>query len=128
MTAIDTPKEILVVDDEAILRMELTLELGDLGFLVHEAGSVGEALSILDARPGIAAGIFDIHLGGARTGFDLVRIVRRTRPDMSITVITGSTLVLPDDLAGEVTRASKPADCRLIARAVSAGLGLTKPA
>ncbi|WP_166652553.1 response regulator [Enterovirga rhinocerotis] len=112
------------MDDEAIIRMELAMDLGELGFDVHEAHDVTGALAAIEAHPGIVGGVFDVHLNGDLTGYDLVRIVREKQPFFAVIMITGSGFLPPPGFDEQVLLSPKPVDSRRIALTMSAKLGL----
>lgn len=88
----DRPQEarrILVVDDEALLRMLFVDTLAAAGCETDEAGSFAEAMEKLRAAgPQLAAAIVDLSLPD-RPGAELVAEIRAHRPDLPIIVATG---------------------------------------
>ncbi|HKQ68531.1 MAG TPA: response regulator [Polyangiaceae bacterium] len=81
-----TTKRILVVDDEAGLRMTLAAGLELEGFTVHEAGSGEEALTMLEGSA------YDLILSDIRmpgmSGGDLFRRVKERSPDLPVVLMT----------------------------------------
>lgn len=71
---------ILVVDDEAILRMNAQGVLEENGFEVLEARDAHEALHILEKRPDVRLVFTDIQMPGRLNGLDLLREVHRLWP------------------------------------------------
>jgi CheY-like chemotaxis protein len=55
---------ILVVEDEAIIRMEAVQMLEDAGFAVVEASNAHDALEILENRTDVRAVFTDINMPG----------------------------------------------------------------
>ena len=81
---------VLVVEDEALLRLELVVELQFDGYTVLEAGSGEEALIQLDDGQRIDVVITDIQLGGALTGWDVAEKFRVDYPDMLVIYTSGN--------------------------------------
>ncbi|MBM4267699.1 MAG: response regulator [Deltaproteobacteria bacterium] len=82
-----TPRGLLVVDDDEVLRERLARALRDRGLDVRTAGDVEEALARAEAAPPELA-LVDLRLPG-RSGLDLVRELRSRFPDVRIVVLTG---------------------------------------
>jgi DNA-binding response OmpR family regulator len=76
----------LVVDDDAALRLLLRVNLELDGFVVHEAATVDEAESAVQAeRPDVV--LLDVHLGGQQT-FELLDQLRAD--GIAVALVTGS--------------------------------------
>lgn len=94
---------ILVVDDDALVRMNTVMMLEDKGHTVVEAASGKEALEALNA------GAFDILITDQAmprmTGVQLAEDVRKRWPDLPILIATGYA-ELPSN--GDLPRLSKP--------------------
>lgn len=100
---------LLVVEDEAILRMMAVDMFEDAGFTVLEAASGEQALALL--RTHAVAGIFtDVDLSGSIDGFSLARIVHDQHPDAAIIVVSGYREPQKRDLPPEARFVSKPYD------------------
>lgn len=81
---------ILVVDDDALVRVHSNLALEDAGYEVVEASNAADALARLEERPDIAALFTDVRMPGALNGIDLAHAVHAQRPDIAILVTSGS--------------------------------------
>jgi DNA-binding NtrC family response regulator len=79
--------DVLVVDDEAILRSLLEKVLKKEGYGVHLAASAKEAYDIL-SNDSIDIVISDIKMPDA-DGFDLLRRVKSDYPDLGVIMMTG---------------------------------------
>ena len=64
---------ILVVEDEALPRLDLVETLSEAGYEVLEAADAHQALSYLRNRRPIDVVITDIDLGGGPTGYGMSR-------------------------------------------------------
>src|SRR5687768_13491275 len=81
--------KILVVDDEASLRMTLSANLELEGFVVVEAESADEALKIL-AKEDFDLILSDIRMPG-RSGIELVSELRNNGIDLPVVLMTAFT-------------------------------------
>jgi len=83
---------ILVIDDEALVRMGLQAILEGWGYRVLTAGSVDEAVSQVESGEWPHAILADYRLRGGETGLDAIRAVHdRLDKPVPATVITGDT-------------------------------------
>ncbi|EQB05132.1 MULTISPECIES: response regulator [Sphingobium] len=81
------PVIILVVEDEALVSMNVCEFLVDQEFTVFAAQDVEEALGVLHQLDGRIDLVFtDVNMPGAQDGFDLVREVSRRWPEIRILV------------------------------------------
>lgn len=89
-------RRILVVEDDVLVRSALTINLGDFGYAVEEAGSIGEALD-LSRRLGseLGAAIIDMGLPDG-DGQSLVLDLRASLPRLPIVIASGRG---PDEIA-----------------------------
>lgn len=78
---------VLVVDDDAPVRTVIARTLSRAGHLCEAAGSVREAKERL-RRDSFDAVLTDVHMPGD-SGLDLVRFLKRERPDVQVLVMTG---------------------------------------
>jgi DNA-binding response OmpR family regulator len=93
-------KTVLVVDDDASLRLLCRVNLELEGYRVLEAGSFAEGTAAL-AEQRIDAMLLDLHLGDG-DGRNLLRTLEPNRPPVAL--FTGSETIGPEllDLAPEV--------------------------
>ena len=80
---------VLVVDDEATLRMLICEVLHDLGYAAAEAGDAREGLRILQSGQPIDLLITDVGLPNGMNGRQLADAARSQRPDLRVLFITG---------------------------------------
>jgi len=80
---------ILIVDDEALLRMLATEHFEEAGYEVIEAMNGEQAIAALKARPDIRAVFTDVHMPGSPDGLSLAHHVREVCPDCAIVVVSG---------------------------------------
>ena len=98
---------VLVVDDDAAIRLLCRVNLEFDGHRVVEAASLDEARTILAGEP-VKVVLLDLHLGNER-GLDLLRELRRDRPGIPVALLTGSMQQRsPDEEAKADALISKP--------------------
>jgi CheY-like chemotaxis protein len=100
---------VLLVEDEPLIRMNSADMLTDLGFKVDEAGSVHEALSVLE-RGSVDVLIADIALPDG-SGLDLAVRALRRQPKLKVVFATGHASVPgADELVPAYRLLCKPYD------------------
>jgi CheY-like chemotaxis protein len=80
---------VLVVDDEAVVRMLVSETLTDLGYHTLEAADASAGLKILNSDVRIDLLITDVGLPGGMNGRHMVDAARRKRPHLKVLFITG---------------------------------------
>lgn len=80
---------VLVVEDEAHVRMVVAEVLADLGYTVLEAGDGRSGLSILQGKTNIDLLLSDVGLPGGMNGRQLADAARQLRPDLKVLFMTG---------------------------------------
>ena len=84
----DRPLRILAVDDDALVLMNTSAMLEDLGHVVVEAVSGVEALNLMQADPTIDLLVTDQSMPGM-TGLQLVETARAIRPGIAVILSSG---------------------------------------
>lgn len=87
------PLTVLVVDDEAGVRDTLRRFLGNHGYTTVEAENADRATEVL-GRERVDAVILDVRLPGARSGLDVLDVLRMdpSHGEIPVLVLTGGTL------------------------------------
>jgi CheY-like chemotaxis protein len=80
---VSVPIRILLVEDELLIAEWVAEALSEQGFVVHAAGSAGEALRYLAAVP-VDILFTDINLGDGMDGTALARRARAMLPDLPV--------------------------------------------
>jgi DNA-binding response OmpR family regulator len=80
--------KVLVVEDEFLIRLTLSEALEEAGFVVMQAETGDEALSMLD-QDGLALLLTDIQLPGNVDGHALARAARTRSPLIPVIFMTG---------------------------------------
>ena len=81
----------VVVDDNALIRMDACFTLEDAGFDAHEAGTGDEALATIQRLDGLVDVLFtDVDMpGSSMDGFALARLAAKQWPHLAIMVCSG---------------------------------------
>ncbi len=111
------PLRILVVEDEALIALELEYLLEDLGHIpIGVAGTSAEAIALGRARkPDVA--LVDIHLFDGPTGVDVARTLSAD-PRITVLFMTANSKRIPPDFAGAIGVIAKPYSERVVASAL----------
>lgn len=116
---------ILIVDDEALLRMLATDYFEEGGYEVLEARDGSEALSILEQRPDIRAVFTDVQMPGRPDGFGVARQAVEVIPDCAVVVVSARQMPDPGSLADGVQFITKPYDGSAVVKMFDALLSRT---
>lgn len=114
------PAVVLVVDDEALLRLEATQALHHVGCKTYDAAETEEALELLRRHPDISVLFTDIDMPGKRDGLALASEVHRQRPDVRLIITSGRQQPAPADIPDDGRFIPKPYDMDSIAEIVRA--------
>ena len=104
----NSPKEVLVVEDEPLVRIAAADALVDHGIMAREAGNASEALEALDDNPRIGVVFTDINMPGQPDGLGLAEQVSVERPDVEIIVTSGARQLRDEDLPDDGVFLAKP--------------------
>lgn len=88
-SAADGQQTILLVDDEPLIRMVAAEQLGEMGYVVVEAGDAREAMKVLESTRAIALLVTDVGLPNGMNGRQLADAARLARPTLPVLFITG---------------------------------------
>jgi|TARA_R110002124_G_scaffold43256_1_gene132802 DNA-binding NarL/FixJ family response regulator len=116
------PARILIIEDEALVAMELRFVLEDLGHEVVGTAADAKAARALAAETDIDLALVDIHLSDGPTG---VGLGRELGQDLGVTVLfmTANPGMVREGVAGTVGVLCKPSDERAVQTAVDYALG-----
>lgn len=101
------PTNVLVVEDEMVLRLRAVDIVEDAGFTAVEAVNADEALSILETRSDIALLFTDIQMPGSLDGLKLAHAVHKRWPAIKIILVSGQV---------KLSEADKPDDSRFFGK------------
>jgi CheY-like chemotaxis protein len=116
----DTPSTILVLDDEALIGMELEALLQDAGYRVAgPAVDVPESLALIEGER-VDGAILDLNLNGERSDPVADRL---TELGIPFAYLTGHADAVVDERHRHAPVISKPFDDRRLLKAVAAMCG-----
>src|SRR2546430_16662907 len=107
MSSIAPATNVLVVEDEMVLRMRAVDIVEDAGFTAVQAVNADEALSILESRSDISLLFSDIQMPGSMDGLKLAHAVHDRWPSIKIILVSGQVKGYDID---------KPADSRFFGK------------
>ena len=105
--AADPPTNVLVVEDEMVLRMRAVDIVEDAGFTAVEAVNADEAIAILEQRADISLLFSDIQMPGSMDGLKLAHAVHDRWPSIKIILVSGQI---------KVSEAERPAESRFFGK------------
>jgi CheY-like chemotaxis protein len=109
---------VLVVEDEAIVRLDIVDQLEEEGFTVYEAANADEAIACLATTPAITVLFTDVDMPGSMNGLKLAGAVRDRWPPVKIIVTSGHRMVDSADLPAGSRFFSKPYSHRQLINSV----------
>jgi CheY-like chemotaxis protein len=94
------PLSVLVVEDEALLAMDIEAMIEDVGHhVVAEAASLFDVQALSDTLfPNLA--FVDVQLARQTSGLDVARLITQRWPETFIIFVTANPKKIPDDFAG----------------------------
>jgi DNA-binding NtrC family response regulator len=98
---------ILVVEDEALVRTNIGIELEEAGYRVREAASADAALRLL-SKETVSVLFTDVDMPGSLDGLMLASRVRDRFPHMPIIITSGHRTVAPEQLPSNGAFLTKP--------------------
>ena len=107
MSVLSPVPNVLIVEDEMILRMRAVDIVEDAGFCPVEAVNADEALKILESRSDISLLFTDIQMPGSIDGLKLAHAVHDRWPGIKIILVSGQV---------KPTEAERPADSRFFGK------------
>jgi two-component system, response regulator PdtaR len=100
--------QILVVEDDALIRLCTRDGIEAAGFEVYDAYNADEAIALLEAHPHIGLIFTDVDMPGSMDGVKLAHYVRKRWPPVKIIVTSGYRHVTADQLPSGSIFLSKP--------------------
>jgi CheY-like chemotaxis protein len=111
---------VLVVEDDAMVRMPIAEYLRDCGYNVLEAGDAVEAIAAVRTASLVSLVFSDVRMPGPMDGFALARWLQKNHPDIPILLTSGynSSRSLSIDVAKGVKLIEKPYSQAHVARRI----------
>lgn len=121
-------RTILLVEDDALLRVSIGDHLRGKGYHVIEAGTVIEAATVLSSGPQVHLVFSDVDLPGATGGLSLAVWIGAHHPDVPLILTSGVRAVMPA-LASQrrIPFIPKPYDFDHVATLVAAAIAGASP-
>lgn len=92
------PHTVLVVEDEPLVRMNISDHLSEAGFRVIEAGNAAEALLLLESDTNVRLIFTDVDMPGSMDGLTLASVVADRWSPVRIIITSGHRLVEITDI------------------------------
>ncbi|NIJ67132.1 CheY-like chemotaxis protein [Sphingomonas leidyi] len=109
---------VLVVEDEALVRLSAVALAEDHGFCVHEAADAEQAIAILESCPEIRIVLTDIQMVGKMNGLELAAYAHRRWPPLKFIIVSGEVAPSPQDMPEGSRFFAKPYDASAVGRAL----------
>lgn len=119
-----SPANVLVVEDEMVLRMRAVDIVEDAGFTAVEAVNADEAISILEARSDISLLFTDIQMPGSMDGLKLAHAVHDRWPAIKIILVSGQVNPSEAERAADSRFFGKPLGVEEMAAQLQAMIGV----
>jgi CheY-like chemotaxis protein len=97
---------VLVVEDDFLIRANAVDIIEEAGLRVDAAGSADEAIRILEQRRNVGLVFTDVHMPGSLNGLDLARLVEHRWPGTGVIVTSGRAMKM--DIPGRAIFLAKP--------------------
>jgi len=108
---------ILIVEAEALIRMENVDIVKDAGFTALEARNADEAVGILASRNDIRVVFVETKISGSIDGLTLAHLIRDRWPPVHL-ILTSGLIVDGDELPENAVFVPKPYSCEQVTRAL----------
>ena len=121
-----SPTVVLIVEDDALLRMCAAEIIEEAGSAVIEAADADAAMALLESRSDIAVLLTDIDMPGSMNGLELAHAVRGRWPLIRILVVSSQVRPQPSELPRDSCFLAKPYQTAALVeqlRALAAPLG-----
>ncbi len=112
---------ILIIEDEAIVAMELRFVLEDLGYEVVDTVADARSARNIVLETSVDLALVDIHLSDGPTGVELGRDLA-TEQNVTVLYMTANPGMVRDGVAGTIGVLTKPTDERAVQTAVDYAL------
>jgi CheY-like chemotaxis protein len=116
---------VLVVEEDALIRMSAVHMIADAGYTVVEACNADEAIRMLERQSDIGVVFTDINMSGSMDGLKLAHAIRNRWPPIHLIVASG--LKVQDELPENGRFILKPYTAEDITNALDELLGHKPP-
>lgn len=101
-------RDVLIVDDEPLIRMMAADALAERGIISWEASDANEALHVLEQHPSIGLLFTDVNMPGEMDGLGLAHEIRNRRADVTLVVTSGADSLSVEELPAGASFLRKP--------------------
>lgn len=105
---IDPRSVVLVVEDEALIRLSAVQIVEDAGYEALQASNADEAIQQLEARSDIRLVFSDVNMPGSMDGLKLANFIRNRWPPIKVIVASGKAIIEEGALPADVPFFLKP--------------------
>jgi len=109
---------VLIVEDEAIIRVAAAALIEDLGCDSFEASSADEAIALLEQHPQITILFTDIQMAGSMDGLELAAYARRRWPPLKFIIVSGNHIATAIEMPEGAHFFPKPYNAATIGEAI----------
>lgn len=109
---------VLVVEDDALIRMSAVDIVETAGFTAVEAANADAAITILEQRSDIHLVFTDVDMPGSMDGLKLAHYIRDRWPPVRLIIASGHMIVAEDEMPTGARFFGKPYADHAIARAI----------
>ncbi|MEO7178566.1 MAG: response regulator [Allosphingosinicella sp.] len=111
---------VLIVEDEAMIRMGATALVEDLGYEFFESSNADEAIALLEQHPQITIVFTDIQMAGSMDGLELAAYARRRWPPLKFIIVSGNHVATAAEMPEGARFVLKPYTATTICDAIRA--------
>ena len=118
---------ILVVEDEALIRMVSADILEEAGFRVLEAANADEAILVMEGADHVELMVTDIRMPGRMDGLELAAFDHAHLPDVRLLVTSGHIVLADSEIPDGGRFVSKPYDLKRLVLEIRASVASPQP-
>jgi two-component system, response regulator PdtaR len=118
MSVRDRTVTVLLVEDEALVRLLMADILEDAGFRVIEAANAWAALNWLEGGEDVHVLFTDVHMPPGIDGLELARRVKQRWPSIGLVITSGLARPSAEEIADHGTFLPKPCSPEWVVQAI----------
>jgi YesN/AraC family two-component response regulator len=109
---------VLIVEDEALIRMDVADYISRPDITTLEAANADEALQILSERSDVDVIFTDVNMPGSMDGLQLAERVRELQSEIGIIIASGMVRVARSTLPSNIVFYEKPYDLEEVSASI----------
>jgi YesN/AraC family two-component response regulator len=114
----EKPIVVLIVEDEALIRMDVADYISRPDITTLEAANADEALQILSERSDVDVIFTDVNMPGSMDGLQLAERVRELQSEIGIIIASGMVRVARSTLPSNIVFYEKPYDLEEVSASI----------